>query len=97
MLIINQLTRLSAEEIGARIALDGKPLEFTVRISHDGSIRTCNLEGLSRALKWELSHRDECRALLKAVCVFADGASVALPKERSFRTYQGMIGKLPTG
>jgi hypothetical protein len=81
MLVLDQLTRLSAEEVRCRITRDGKPSEFTVRISQSDSMRGFNLERLSKALTWELSNCDEFRALLKTIGAYVDGASVALPKE----------------
>jgi hypothetical protein len=82
MLVLNQLTRLSSDEVRCRITRNGEPSEFTVRLSqHGGIIRTLNLEGVPPALKWELSNGDEFRAFLKTVSAYADGASVALPKE----------------
>src|SRR4051794_30283519 len=82
MLVLNELARLSTDEVRCRITLDGKSSEFTVRFSRQGgALRTLDLEGLPPALYGELRNCDEYRAFMKTLCAYADGASVALPKE----------------
>ena len=82
MLVLDQLARLSADQVRCRITRDGKSSEFTVRFSQQGeALRTLDLEGLPPTLYWELRNCDEYRAFMKTLWAYADGASVALPKE----------------
>jgi hypothetical protein len=82
MLVLDQLARLSADEVRCRITRDGTSWEFTVRFSRQGeALRTLDLEGLSPTSYWELRNCDEYRAFMKILWAYADGASVELPKE----------------
>jgi hypothetical protein len=82
MLVLDQLVRLSADEVRCRITRDGKSFEFTVRFSQQGeALRTLDLEGLPPTSYWELRNCDEYRAFVKILWAYEDGASVALPKE----------------
>src|SRR5438270_14098477 len=82
MLDLNELARLSTDEVRCRITRDEKSSEFTVRFSQQGeALRTLDLEGLPPTRYWELRNCDEYRAFMRTLWAYADGASVALPKE----------------
>jgi hypothetical protein len=82
MLVLDQLTRLSANEILCRITLEATPLEFKVRLTQpDDGLRGMNFEGMPPRLSWELSNCDEFRAFMKTIWAYVDGASLILPKE----------------
>jgi len=81
MLVLDEVTRIDADHVRCRIIREGVPLEFTVRFEQfEPGIRGLNLEGISRRESWELSNRDEFRALLKTLWAYVDGASLVLPK-----------------
>jgi hypothetical protein len=82
MLTLDQLERISADEIRCRITREGGPAEFTVRFSqHDDGLRTLELEGMSPKESWDLRNCDEYRAFMRTLWAYADGASVMLPKK----------------
>src|SRR3954454_3294137 len=82
MLVLDAIRRITADEVRCRIIREGVPLEFTVRFERlDYGIRGLNLEGMSPRESWELSNRDEFRALTKTLWAYVDGARVILPQE----------------
>ena len=82
MFLLDEVTRIDVDRVRARIIRDGHPLEFTVRFEQfEAGIRGMNLEGMTPKESWELSNRDEFRALLKTLCAYVDGAELKLPRE----------------
>jgi hypothetical protein len=82
MLVLDEVIQITADQLRCRIIREGVPLQFTVRFAQfDEGIRGMNLEGISPRESWELSNRDEFRALLKTLWAHLDGAPVILPKE----------------
>ncbi len=81
MFVLEEVTRIDADRVRCRISREKIPLEFTVRFEQfEAGIRGMYLEGILQSESWELSNRDEFRALQKVLWAYVDGVTLVLPK-----------------
>lgn len=95
MLVIGHLTRTPADLIHCRLLCEGRPQEFTARLTQLGEgIRGLEYEGISSKEIHGLSNRDDFKAFLRALWAFADGATVTLPQRVDVDSVMGLsLGK----
>ena len=82
MLVLNQIRRISEDEIQCNITLNGQSLDLTVLFTpSELGFRVVNIVGLPMKEHLELYNSREHRAFIKTICAFESGTNLTLPME----------------